>query len=177
MSKDGEKIFTAVSKVGTSLQGLSSDEQQKVLDGVAVLLGLQVGSRNDNKADEQSNDEESELNGKKKIRVSLVEYVKQKVPATNAQAIVVFAAYRESYEGKENFSKDDLEPYFGRARIPSPRKNYSRDYYTAVKDGWIHDDGANSYLTQSGTSVVEAGFAGKAKPRGRAKAKKVAKKG
>jgi hypothetical protein len=49
----------------------------------------------------------------------------------------------------------------------APKKNFSRDFAKAVKEGWIHENGDKSYLTQSGENAVAAGFSGKAKARGR----------
>lgn len=97
--------------------------------------------------------------------LSPVEVVQQKNPATNPQRIAVFAYYREKVEGLSRFSKDDLRTYFAKAKQPPPQ-NFDRDYGHAVKLGWIYDDGDDSYLTSKGLEHVEAGFDGKALPRG-----------
>jgi hypothetical protein len=110
-------------------------------------------------------------------QLSLVEYMNTKEPVTNGQRIAVFAAYREEIEKKGNFAKGDLEGYFAKAKLAAPGNNYTRDYKKAVSEGWIHDDGANSYLTQTGQRAVAAGFGGKAKPRGKAAKKAARKKG
>jgi hypothetical protein len=99
----------------------------------------------------------------------------QKKPATNPQRIALFAYYRERSEGLTRFAKDDLKPYFAKAKQPAPQ-NYDRDFRQAVKLGWIYEDGADSYLTSKGLEAVEAGFDGKGAPRS-AGAKKTAKKG
>lgn len=105
---------------------------------------------------------------------SLVELVNEKRPGTNAQRLALFAYYREKSEGSSRFSRDDLRPYFAKARI-APPGNFDRDFNDAVKKGWIHEDKDESYLTSKGLESVEAGFA--AEPKGarrplRARAKK-----
>jgi hypothetical protein len=97
--------------------------------------------------------------------LSPIELIQQKNPATNAQRIAVFAYYREKVEGLSRFAKDDLRLYFAKAKQPPPQ-NFDRDYRQAVKLGWIYDHGTDSYLTSKGLESVEAGFGGKALPRG-----------
>jgi len=105
--------------------------------------------------------------------LALVEFLDSKNPATNAQRIACFAYYREKIEGRaDRFSSGDLMPYFPLAKLPAPGRNYSRDYKSAVSAAWIHDDKAESYLTRTGESAVEAGFGGRVKPRGATVGKK-----
>jgi hypothetical protein len=104
-----------------------------------------------------------------------VELIDEKKPATNPQRIALFAYYRERSEGLTRFAKDDLKPYFAKAKQPSPQ-NYDRDFRHAVQNGWIFEDGADSYLTSKGLEAVEAGFEGKGAPRGSG-AKRRTKKG
>jgi hypothetical protein len=94
--------------------------------------------------------------------VSIVELIKEKQPGTSAQRIVLFAYYREKHEGLARFSRQDLEPYYSKAKEP-PAGNYDRDFVESVKKGWIHEDGENSYITSRGIEAVEAGFAGERK--------------
>jgi hypothetical protein len=96
--------------------------------------------------------------------------IQAKEPATNTQRIIVFAYYREKYENLNYFSRDDLKPYFAKAKLPPPA-NFDRDFGEVVKQGWLYENGSESYLTSKGLEVVEAGFAGKALTRGRAAAK------
>jgi hypothetical protein len=111
--------------------------------------------------------------------VSLENLMKEKAPATNAQRLAVFAYYREKREGLHRFARRDLEEYFARARL-RPAENFDRDFKKATQLGYIHEDGAESYLTSKGVEAVEAGFGGKFPPRGgtknKSKAKKPAKK-
>jgi hypothetical protein len=54
----------------------------------------------------------------------------------------------------------NLRTYFSTAK-EKPAGNYDRDFASAVKAGWIHEDGADSYLTSRGLEAVESNFAGK----------------
>jgi hypothetical protein len=91
--------------------------------------------------------------------ISLIELMQDKKPVTNAQRIALFAYYREMHEGLPRFARDDLLPYFGRAR-EKPPANYARDFSEAVKNGWVHEDGTDSYITSKGIESVEGGFLG-----------------
>lgn len=183
MSSNPKSVFEAAQQIGKALEGLSPENQQKVLDGAIVMLGLTKSSvsassdRNSTPAGESGASGgagTAKPSGKQK---SLVEYLNDKGPATNAQRIAVFAAYREEIEKIETFEKDDLEKYFAKAKLAPPGRNFNRDYNNSVTEGWIHDDGASSYLTQTGQKAVTEGFAGKAKPRGPAAAKSPRAKG
>lgn len=94
--------------------------------------------------------------------VSLVELIHEKRPGTNCQRIILFAHYREKYEGLPRFARDDLKPYFSKAK-EAPASNYDRDFVEAVRKGWIHEDGADSYLTSKGVEAIESGFEGERK--------------
>lgn len=97
--------------------------------------------------------------------VGLVEMIQERQPVTNAQRIALFAFYRERAEGEPRFSRHDLKGYFSEGRVPPPA-NYDRDFNNAVSEGWIHEDGDQSYLTTKGIEAVEGGFSGKrASPR------------
>jgi hypothetical protein len=102
--------------------------------------------------------------------LSPVELLQDKKPGNNAQKIALFAYYREKIEGLSRFSKDDLLPYFAKAKQPPPQ-NFDRDFRQAVALGWIYEDGADSYLTSKGLESVEAGFDGKSSSRGRSPSK------
>ena len=175
---DPDKTTAVATTVITALQPLSTDERERVLRSAAALYKIPMASSetSESDADHDSTETEGGENhaggsrpGKRK---SIVEFLNEHAPATNAQRIACFAQYRETVEGKgEYFSRDDLYPYFGSARLTKP-SNFSRDFREAVGAGWIHEDGASSYLTQKGETAVTAGFEGKRKPRGAAAAKK-----
>ncbi len=88
--------------------------------------------------------------------------MQQKRPATNSQRIALFAYYRERYDGLARFARNDLLSYFSKAK-EKPPANYDRDFVEAVKRGWLHEDGADSYITSRGIEAVEAGFPGERK--------------
>jgi hypothetical protein len=108
--------------------------------------------------------------------LSLVEVIEEKKPATNPQRIAVFAFYRERVQGQPRFSRHDLESYFADARV-SPPANYDRDFNSAVKQGWIHEDDDQSYLTTKGIEAVEAGFGGKRSRKKATQSRKTTSKG
>ena len=71
--------------------------------------------------------------------------------------VALFAYYRERYERQPRFARGDLLAYFSKAR-EAPPSNFDRDFSNALKYGWIHEDGAESYLTSKGLEAVETGF-------------------
>ena len=89
--------------------------------------------------------------------MSPVELIQEKKPKTNAERITLFAYYREMYEKLPRFSRSDLETYFGKAK-EKPSGNYGRDFVEAIKKGWLHEDGSDSYITSKGVEAVESGF-------------------
>jgi hypothetical protein len=97
--------------------------------------------------------------------MSPVELLQEKHPGSNAQKIALFAYYREKVEGLSRFSRADLRTYFAKAKQVPPQ-NYDRDFGAALKSGWIHEDGADSYLTSRGLEVVESGFSAAGPPTG-----------
>lgn len=94
--------------------------------------------------------------------LSLNELIHEKKPGASAQFIALFAYFRERYESLPRFNRADLEVYFARAK-ETPPKNFARDFVEAIKKGWIHEDGGDSYVTSKGIEAVESGFAGERK--------------
>jgi hypothetical protein len=169
------KVTAAATAVMTALEPLSAEERARVLYSAAALHGISLSPRSGGSAGpgppevSEGGHELVEDAGKGK-RLSIVEFLRQKEPVTNSQRIAAFAFYREHVEKKGNFARGDLEHYFALAKLAKPG-NYDRDFAGAVREGWVHEDGSESYLTQGGERVVREGFGGKAKPRGRAVAK------
>jgi hypothetical protein len=93
---------------------------------------------------------------------AIVELLSEKEPGTNAQRIALFAYHREKHEGVPRFERSDLKGYFAKARL-SPPTNFDRDFVEAVRKGWIHEDGSESYVTSKGIESVESGFGGERK--------------
>ncbi len=165
---------TAVMKV---LSPLESNDRVRVLQSVAALFEVttlftaQKLSGQDRPADATSANGESNLKP-----LSLVEFVREKLPANNAQRFATFAYFREHHEKKSpHFARSDLKPYFAAAKVAAP-KNYDRDFTEVAREGWIHEEGNQSYLTSSGEAAVREGFGGKGKPRGKASKKKSSSK-
>lgn len=165
--KSQPSILEAIQTVLEALEPLSSEERSRVLGAAATFYGdapVQVPA---SRMGERGVGEDTAGDRP----VSLREFLNKAQPSTNAQRIATFALYRERYKGLEKFSRADILPCFAEAKESAPG-NYDRDFAAAVKEGWIHEDGANSYLTSTGVTAVDAGFGGKAKPRGSAVSKK-----
>jgi hypothetical protein len=175
MTTSPENAFDAVAAIGKALEKLTEDDRGRALRGAAVALGIQLGVQQEaNGVGQKPADPSSNAGGPPAAdgrKVSLVEFLNTANPATNPQRIAVFAAYRSQVEGNDRFSRRDLAAYFSRAKL-SPPKNFDRDYTTAVKEGWIHDDEEQSYLTSTGEGQVRNGFDGKGKARGKTVKKK-----
>ncbi len=103
--------------------------------------------------------------------LSLIELVQDKQPSTKPQFIALFAYYREKYENQPRFARGDLEGYFARAR-QTPPSNFDRDFAETVRRGWIHEEGADSYITSRGIEAVEGGFPNERRRPDKAKARK-----
>lgn len=162
-SRDGSTSpISAVQAVFDALEPLDDATRQKVLASVTALLGMSSpisGGQPTPPLDEQSRAPIAQRPQTFDRPKSLVELIHEKQPKNNAQKIVLFAYYRERVEGNARFAKADLKNYFATAK-EKPAGNYDRDFAQAVKAGWIHEDGSDSYLTSKGLEAVESGFAG-----------------
>jgi len=156
----------AVQVVYEALEPFDADTRQRVVSSALSLFGITVGRvAATQHAPPASRETASEFRPPPRMK-SPVELIKEKNPATSAQRIALFAYYREKFEGLTRFARGDLKAYFAKAKEPSP-SNFDRDFAESVRQGWIHEDGSDSYLTSRGLEVVEAGFAGKRNPRAR----------
>lgn len=161
----------AVQAIFSALESLDDETRQRVVASALSLLGMS-SSAGPRQTLQTTTPAIATTDVRRPERaMSPVELMQEKNPATNPQKIALFAYYREKYEGQSRFSRSDLKGYFGKAK-ETPPANYDRDFATAVKQGWIHEDGGESYLTSRGLEAVEAGFGGKAMPRGRAAKRK-----
>lgn len=184
-NSDAAKIAEVAATVMNALQPLTSEERLRVICSAAALFGVSVAQAeplqqlNPNLGEKKGSHQSqgSVAAGTSGKQTSLVEFLKEKNPATNAQRIACFAYYREKYEKVAHFASVDLAGYFAKAKLAPPGPNYAREYNKAVKEAWIHDDGANSYLTQQGESRVEVGFDGKRQPPNTSISKKKKKAG
>jgi hypothetical protein len=149
-----EEIFRAVNSIAEALKGLSLEEQQRTLDGVALLLGLQRTAR----VTELTADVPRTTSSTTAKPLSVVEFIKEWKPKNAKEYIATFALYRQQIEGADTFSPRELCEYFEKAKLKSPGKNFARDFGKAVKAGWIAGNGERSYLTQAGERAVESRF-------------------
>ena len=173
MSNERAPHTIAAGTVIEALEGLSDEDREKVIKAACALFGITIGPETPSTRPTPpltggSFPAQHAPTGKP---LSLVELIKQKAPATIPQYLAVFAYYRESVEGVDKFSRADLEPYFVTAKVSKPG-NYARDFAKTVQEGWIHEEGANSYLTTAGETAVIAGFGGKRRSAPKKKGKK-----
>lgn len=82
---------------------------------------------------------------------------------TNAEKIVVLANFICTQKGMETFSPKEIQIEFKRAGESLP-KNLTRDFMTAVAQGYVLENDEGDYsLTDLGLEVVEEGFSGRQK--------------
>lgn len=160
--------MAALEAIHNALKPLDAASRRRVLASVYSLLDIPPGGVQ-SQTSGQSSSTISTRPFEPQAKVSsvrpksLVELMQEKKPATNAQRIALFAYYREIHDNQPRFSRGNLEHYFGLAK-EKPPGNYDRDFVEAVKNGWIHEDGTESYITSKGIEAVEAGFS--VQPRG-----------
>jgi hypothetical protein len=154
-------IITAVEAVHSALKDLQADERLKVLASVRALLEITGGEGGVVGVITPTMPAPAQFAPSSQTTrpLSIVELMQDKNPKTIPQMISLFAYYREKSEGTTRFGRDDLKPYFAKAKLKPPG-NYDRDFIEVVKKGWIHEDGSDSYLTSRGVEVVESGFTG-----------------
>lgn len=159
--KGRDPHITALEAVYAALKDLDATGRKKVLSSVFALLELE-GVPALHPAARHPITEERHPATATSRPISLVELINDKQPGTNAQRIAIFAYYREKSEGLSRFGRDDLKPYFAKAKQPAAG-NYDRDFVEAVRKGWIHEDGTDSYLTTKGIEAIESSFEGERK--------------
>jgi hypothetical protein len=162
--------ISALEAVYNALKDLDQETRRKVLSSVYALLDMsmpqtpersQAGERTPVRENAQRlspTEGEGFSRNYSSRPLSLVELMQEKHPSTNMERIALFAYYREKVENLPRFSRDDLYPYFAKAK-EKPPGNYQRDFVDTVRKGWIHEDGAESYITSKGIEAVESGFA------------------
>ena len=155
--KGRDQELTAFQQVYSALKDLDVETRGRVISSVLAMLGTSQTTF-PNPARQMSQPAQTQpvepsafpSSGRP---LSLIELMQQKNPGTNGQKIALFAYYREKYEGLSRFSRDDLKSYFATAK-QQPSANYDRDFVEAVRKGWIHENGADSYLTSKGVEEL-----------------------
>lgn len=91
--------------------------------------------------------------------VSPREYILQKKPISNSQKIATFFLYLEEAFLLPSVDKDQVKELFVTARESMPQ-NFSRDFDSAIRSGWISpaNEQGKYYLTTTGRQVIENGF-------------------
>lgn len=168
--KKRDPEIEALQSVHAALKPLAVEERTRVLASVYALLGIRgpdptptTPLPSQYTAPPTADASNANISTRSQTRpLSINELVQERSPGTSAQRIALFAYYRDKHEGIPRFTRDDLKGYFAKAKEQPPR-NYDRDFVEAVKKGWIHEDGAESYVTSKGIEAVESSFAGERK--------------
>jgi hypothetical protein len=168
--KKRDPEIEALQSVHAALKPLAAEERTRVLASVYALLGIRgpdpppaAPPPSRPAAPSTTDASAASITTRSQTRpLSINELVQERSPGTSAQRIALFAYYRDKNEGIPRFTRDDLKGYFAKAK-EQPPTNYDRDFVEAVKRGWIHEDGAESYVTSKGIEAVESGFAGERK--------------
>jgi len=163
MADRRDPTIAAVEAVHAALKPLDPEARHRVLSSVYALLevagALSVAPGGNHELRGEATVSETTSQSASARPMALVELIQDKSPGTNAQRITLFAYHREKYEGKPRFARADLRPYFAKAR-EHPPQNFDRDFVEALRKGWIHEEGEDSYITSKGVEAVEAGFPG-----------------
>jgi hypothetical protein len=157
MADKRDPSIVALESVHAALKDLDGPSRKKVLSSVFALLDIDGALPLANPVRHAETRQPSAGPHR-----GLVELMTEKKAGTSAQRIALFAYYREKIEARPRFARDDLKPYFAQAKIP-PAANYDRDFVEAVRKGWIHEDGTESYLTTKGVEAIESDFEGERK--------------
>jgi hypothetical protein len=159
MAERRDASIVALEAIYAALKNLEAVDRKKVLSSALALLGETAPTAEGQRPIQPPLQPTPTISARP---VGLAELITDKRPGTNAQRIAMFAYYRERSEGLPRFGRTDLKPYFAKARL-APAGNYDRDFGEAVRAGWIHEDGSDSYLTTKGIEAIEAGFEGERK--------------
>lgn len=173
-----DKTMAALETVHAALKSLDPEDRQRVLTSVRALLEIPSPAAG-NKEHEGSTGAEAGNAARSVVLaphsgarpLSIRELIQDKNWRSQPQLITLFAYFREKHENSPAFSRGDLEKYYKSSRENKPA-NYDRDFVEAVKKGWIHEDGDNSYITSKGIEAVESSFAGAVEKKGRSKGRK-----
>lgn len=162
MAAKGTSPINAVRAIYEALEPLDEASRERAVTSAMSLLGMTTASSDTGRLAGRSasaSDVETPPSPTAQFErpVGLVELVQEKQPVTNAQRIALLALYRERAEGKPRFSRHDLKGYFSEARVQPPA-NYDRDFNNAVSEGWIHEDGDQSYLPRRASKPSKVGF-------------------
>lgn len=162
-----DKSWSALQTVHAALKSLTAEERRRVLASVTALFD-EAGTGATRSAKPRENTSGGPTTSARPLAIR--ELIQDKHPRTHSQFITLFAYYREKYQNLPTFSRSALEKYYPDSR-ETPPANYDRDFVDAVKKGWIHEDGENSYITSKGIEAVETGFSREAAPRAPSKPK------
>lgn len=148
--KDGDDENFALKLVG---DGISVEKKVSKQIAMAVLAAL----ANDGSAAGPVQRADASGQPRNNPAPSIREFLNESGASTNGKKITALGHYICHYEGKENFSNDDIKELFRRAREVIP-KNLSRDIGTTIKAGLIQEAPGKAgryYVTQQGIELVD----------------------
>ena len=152
MAEETAKLFT----LRLSGEGINIEKQ---IDQRAALQVVQIvmGGGAANVIGSSSADSKIEA---RSTTLSLREYLDKTGALRKPDQITAIGHYINSYEGQDDFGRDDVRSKFLTAREPLPR-NFGRDFATAIGNGWIaqvHGKKNRFYVTAKGTDAMANNF-------------------
>jgi len=168
-SPNTKSPFDAAKIIYETLEPLDKETRQRVITSVLTLLGMENAALPPIVFEQEYSPQFPHSSEERPV--SPIELIQQKNPTNNHERLALFAYYREKYEGKPRFAKNDLKGYFEKFRLP-PAQNFDRDFRETVQLGYIYEDGSESYLTTKGLEAVESKFTGKGAKKVTPKSKK-----
>ncbi len=130
---------------------------QTVASVMAVVMGLNKPATDDAVIDYKS---DPSVEGATQ-RISLREFLDDVDASHKPDLIVAIGHYMMQFEGKSDFSREDVKVRFSTAREPMPA-NFWRDFSNAERKGMlarVHASEGQYYITKKGLAALSNKFA------------------
>lgn len=159
--KEENRIEVSVSGDGISIkrnvdEHIARDIVNILMGGTAAYIPNRSG-RSQGSYDTEDRSDQSD----RSRRMSLREYLDESQASRNPDKITVIGEFISEFEGRSEFSRDDIKSRFKQAG-EAPPGNFGRDFAWAVSNGWVAEDTKNPgayYVTNKGREAIEAKFA------------------
>lgn len=148
-SNKKDATISALEAVHKALKPLDPGERQRVLASVYALLEIDESQPQTKSSSLSVGLRPKSTSVSPPRPVAIRELIQEKKPTTHPEFITLFAYYREKHQNLPTFSRTALAEYYPTSH-EAPPANFDRDFVKAVKRGWIHEDGDNSYITSRG---------------------------
>lgn len=171
----------AAKKLLDVLEPFSDDARARLLDGVAILMGVAPRRPRSGTGDAGGSGGDGESASDGSVGKA-AQYFAEKAPSSKQEELAVAARYRRLAGGAEVHTKEELQEVFNHAGVNFDSHNFARDLDNAKNSG-LFLRGAEIKLSYNGTKFVDAlpdrdtASKFKAKARAKKKGKKKAKKG